>query len=251
MAHDGAQGEVFALRDMLQATSFLSGGNRYYLNQQYKKYTENPQSVEPELRSFFDDLDDIEVAAMNATGPSWARADWPPRPSDETTAALGGDWTGVEGAFEKKIVARSPSVSATDVASAVRDSIRALMLIRAYRIRGHLIADLDPLKIETPDVHPELTPEHYGFKEEDLDREIFIDHVLGLETASINTIMTVLQRTYCGTFAVEFIHITDPAQKDWMQRRIEGMDKEIKFTEDGNRAILLKLIEAEGFENFL
>lgn len=251
MAHDGAQGEVFALRDMLQATSFLSGGNRHYLNEQYKRYTENPQSVDPDLKAFFDDLEDSDLAALNAEGPSWARADWPPRPSDETTAALGGDWSGVEGAFAKKVEQRSPKLSANDVASAVRDSIRALMLIRAYRIRGHLIADLDPLKIEQSSVHPELTPEHYGFKDEDLDREIFIDHVLGLETASLRTIMDILQRTYCGTFAIEFMHISNPEQKGWIQRRIEGMDKEIKFTDDGKRAILLKLIETEGFENFL
>ncbi|RFB04173.1 2-oxoglutarate dehydrogenase E1 component [Parvularcula marina] len=251
MAHDGSQGEVFALRDLLQATSFLSGGNRQYLNEQYRKYTENPASVDPELRAFFDDLEDSDLAAQNDRGPSWARADWPPRPSDETTAALGGDWSGVEGNFEKKIEQRSPEISATDVAAAVRDSIRALMLIRAYRIRGHLIADLDPLKIEEPEWHPELTPEHYGFTEDDLDREIFIDHVLGLETANLRTILEILQRTYCGTFAVEFMHITSPAQKDWIQRRIEGMDKEIKFTEDGKKAILLKLLETEGFENFL
>ena len=251
MAHDGSQGDVVALREMLQATSFLSGGNSKYLSEQYKRYTENPASVEPELRAFFSELDDDEVAELNADGPSWARPDWPPRGIDETTAALGGDWGAVEGAFETKIKKRSPKLSPTDVASAVRDSIRALMLIRAYRIRGHLIADLDPLRIEEPDVHPELTPQHYGFKDDDLDREIFIDHVLGLETASLRTILDILRRTYCGTFAIEFMHITSPEQKDWLQRRIEGMDKEIKFTEDGKKAILLKLIEAEGFENFL
>ncbi|ADM10064.1 2-oxoglutarate dehydrogenase, E1 component [Parvularcula bermudensis HTCC2503] len=251
MAHDGSQGGNFQARKGLHATSFLSGGNAAYLNQQYEQYTKNPHSVEPAIRAFFEGLEDSVNPHDAPSGPSWARKDWPPTPSDETTAALGGDWGAVEGAFEKKIADRQPNLAPNDVMSAVRDSIRALMLIRAYRIRGHLIADLDPLKIEEKPVHPELTPEHYGFAEEDFDREIFIDNVLGLETANLRTILSILQRTYCGTFAVEFMHITSPVQKDWIQRRIEGMDKEIKFTEDGKKAILLKLIEADGFENFL
>ncbi|MEM9988494.1 MAG: thiamine pyrophosphate-dependent enzyme, partial [Pseudomonadota bacterium] len=251
MAHDGNQGDPFPLRDALAATSFLSGGNSQYLSDQYQKYSANPGAVEPELRRFFEELGDAELAELNASGPSWGRPDWPPSPSDETTAALDGNWSHLEGEFTEKVAARSPELSATDVTSAVQDSIKALMLIRAYRIRGHLMADLDPLNLRVEDVHPELDPAEYGFTEEDLDREIFIDHVLGLETASLRTIIEILQRTYCGTFAVEFIHITDPDQKAWIQRRIEGMDKEIKFTADGKKAILLKLIEAEGFENFL
>jgi 2-oxoglutarate dehydrogenase E1 component len=207
--------------------------------------------VDADLRAFFDELGDGAIDDRLVDGPSWGRRDWPPQTSDENLAALGGDWSAIEGVFEKKVAERSPELSPTDVAAAVRDSIKALMLIRAYRIRGHLMADLDPLNIRSADVHPELDPKHYGFSEEDLDREIFIDHVLGLETASLRTILDILQRTYCGTFAVEFMHITSPDQKDWIQRRIEGMDKEIKFTEDGKKAILLKLIEAEGFENFL
>ncbi|WOI54676.1 2-oxoglutarate dehydrogenase E1 component [Parvularcula sp. LCG005] len=251
MPHDGSQGDSFSKRDVLAATSFLSGGNQQYLLKQYKAYVENPQSVEPELRAFFKELGDDDLASMNASGPSWARPDWPPQPSDELTAAMDGDWSALDGVFEEKVAARSPELSPVDVASAVRDSIRALMLIRAYRIRGHMIADLDPLDIRAAAIHPELDPAFYGFNEGDYEREIFIDHVLGLETANLKTILEILRRTYCGTFAVEFMHITDPTQKDWIQRRIEGMDKEIKFTDDGQRAILLKLIEAEGFENFL
>lgn len=251
MAHDGSQGDTFSQRDAIAGSSFLSGGNAQYLLNAYKRYTQNPKSVDEDLRQFFAEMGDDELAELNASGPSWTRQDWPPSPSDETIAALNGDWGSLDDVFTEKVAARSPQLKATDVTSAVRDSIKALMLIRSFRIRGHMIADLDPLHLKTDEVHPELDPATYGFEEADWDREIFIDHVLGLETATLHTIMDVLKRTYCGSFAVEFMHITDPVQKDWMQRRIEGMDKEIKFTDEGKKAILLKLIETEGFENFL
>jgi 2-oxoglutarate dehydrogenase E1 component len=124
------------------------------------------------------------------------------------------------------------------------------MLIRAYRIRGHFHANLDPLGLEPPKDHEELDPRTYGFTDADLDRKIFIDRVLGLDFATIREIVTILQRTYCQTLGVEFMHISNAAQKGWLQERIEGPDKEISFTREGKRAILNKLVEAEGFEKF-
>ena len=124
------------------------------------------------------------------------------------------------------------------------------MLIRAYRMRGHLHANLDPLGLEPPRDHEELDPRSYGFSDADLDRRIFLDHVLGLEFATLREIVAILRRTYCQTLGVEFMHISDPAQKAWLQERIEGADKEITFTREGKRAILNKLVEAEGFEKF-
>jgi len=82
-----------------------------------------------------------------------------------------------------------------------------LMLIRAYRHRGHLAADLDPLGLAERKPHPELEPKSYGFTDDDLDRPIFIDNVLGLQTASIREIVALLKRTYCGTFALQYMHI--------------------------------------------
>ena len=125
------------------------------------------------------------------------------------------------------------------------------MMIRAYRMRGHLIADLDPLNLREKQPHPELDPASYGFGPEDLDREIFIDNVLGLERATINQIIAILKATYCSTMAVEFMHMSDPRHKAWLQERIEGPDKSIEFTVPGKKAILNKLIEAEGFEAYL
>ncbi len=135
---------------------------------------------------------------------------------------------------------------------ATRDSIRAIMMVRAYRMRGHLHANLDPLGIAGPqDDHNELHPSSYGFTEADYDRQIFLDHVLGLEFATIPQMLTILKRTYCDTLGIEFMHISDPVEKAWLQERIEGPDKEITFTENGKKAILNKLVEAEGFEKFL
>jgi 2-oxoglutarate dehydrogenase E1 component len=253
MAHDGSSGSDFEEKRPLDDTSFLSGSNAIYLEQEFAKFAEDPRSVAPDLRAYFEGMEDAQdTARKNAAGPSWRRDDWPRRPGDELTAALGGDWTAIGGVFEKKIEKRHEGkVSPTDLQAAVRDSVRALMLIRAYRVRGHMIANLDPLGLREIEVHPELDPASYGFTEEDYDREIFLDQVLGLETGSLRTILEILRRTYCGTFAIEFMHITDPDQKQWLQNRIEGMDKEIKFTPEGKKAILSKLIEAEGFENYL
>ncbi len=131
------------------------------------------------------------------------------------------------------------------------DSVRALMLIRAYRIRGHLAADLDPLEMREDLPHPELDPASYGFTEADMDRPIFIDKVLGLDFASMRQILEIVKRTYCGTFALQYMHISDPEQAGWLKERIEGYGKEINFTREGRRAILNKLVEAEGFEKFL
>jgi 2-oxoglutarate dehydrogenase E1 component len=137
------------------------------------------------------------------------------------------------------------------VQRAVLDSIRALMIIRAYRIRGHLIADIDPLGMRDQTPHPELDPRSYGFTDADMDRPIFIDNVLGLQMASMRQIMEIVKRTYCGTFALQYMHISDPEQSSWLKERIEGYGKEIAFTREGRKAILNKLVEAEGFEKFL
>jgi 2-oxoglutarate dehydrogenase E1 component len=192
-------------------------------------------------------------------GPSWARPDWPLKPADELTAALDGNWALYEKTLAPKIEARAKAAApaaaapaiAEDVRKATLDSVRALMMIRAYRMRGHLAAQLDPLRLKEPAQHPELDPASYGFNEADMDRPIFIDNVLGLEKGSVRQIIDILRRTYCGTLGVEFMHISDPEQKAWLQERIEGPDKEIIFSAQGKKAILNKLIEAEGFESFL
>ena len=236
-------------------TSFLYGGNGAYIEDLYARYETDPNAVDAEWRAFFESLKDNAADVQKiAHGPSWKRPDWPPLARGELIAALDGDWSEVSRTVGDKIKASAQAkgveVSAEQVQQATRDSVRALMLIRAYRIRGHLHAHLDPLGLEPPKSHEEIEPQSYGFTETDMDRPIFLDHVLGMEFATLREIIAILQRTYCQTLGVEFMHISDPAQKAWLQERIEGPDKEITFTREGKRAILNKLVEAEGFEKF-
>jgi 2-oxoglutarate dehydrogenase E1 component len=236
-------------------TSFLDGGNAAYIEDLYARYLSDPAAVDAEWQAFFRSLKDGQAEVSKAVaGPSWRRPNWPQRPQGELVAALTGDWSEVEKAVGDKIKAKAQStgveLSSADVQQATRDSIHALMLIRAYRARGHFYANLDPLGLEQRHDEEDLNPRSYGFAEADMDRPIFLNKVLGLEFATLREILAILRRTYCQTLGVEFMHISNPAQKSWMQERIEGPDKEISFTREGRRAILNKLVEAEGFENF-
>src|SRR5262249_40890129 len=216
------------------------------------RYQADPNSVDAEWQTFFRTLKDgASEIVRDARAPSWKKPNWPMLPRDELVSALDGDWREVEKAVGDKIKARAQTagveISSQEVHQATRDSIRALMLIRAYRIRGHLHANLDPLGLVPPRNHEELDPRSYGFAEADYDRPIFLDKVLGLEFGTLREILAILNRTYCQTLGVEFMHISVPEQKAWIQERIEGPDKEISFTREGKRAILNKLVEAEGF----
>lgn len=241
-------------------SSFLQGHNAAYMEQLYGQWAKDPTAVDQAWADYFQALGDSQDDAMReARGPSWARADWPPTPSGEDVAALTGEWPAAvkseaDAAANKitqKAAENGVELTAGQLRQAVLDSIRALMLIRAYRIRGHLHADLDPLNLRDIPEHGELKAATYGFGPGDLDRPIFIDNVLGLEVASIRQIAELMKRTYCGTFALQYMHISNPAEASWLKERIEGYGKEIQFTKNGRRAILNKLVEAEGFEKFL
>ncbi len=126
------------------------------------------------------------------------------------------------------------------------------MLIRAYRIRGHLEADLDPLGLVRQAPHRELDPATYGFTEADWDRPILIFGSLALgESATLRQIMERLRKTYCGKIGVEFMHISDPDQKAWIQERIEHIENQTEFTVTGRKMILERVGEAEGLERYL
>jgi 2-oxoglutarate dehydrogenase E1 component len=233
-------------------SSFLYGGNAAYIEDLYARYEADPGSVDAEWQAFFGSLKDGADATRNARGASWKKPQFIER--TDTLSALDGQWAEAEKKIGDKVRARAQAagveLSASDVQQATRDSIRALMLIRAYRIRGHFHANLDPLGLEPRKDDEELDPRSYGFTEADYDRKIFLDKVLGLEFGSLREIVAILQRTYCQTLGVEFMHISNADQKGWIQERIEGADKEITFTREGKRAILNKLVEAEGFEKF-
>jgi 2-oxoglutarate dehydrogenase E1 component len=239
-----------------RAGSFLDGANADYIDQLAARHAADPASVDAGWAEYFRQINDSEATTRAAAaGPSWARKDWPPQPQDDLTAAMTGEWPIEAKAAGKKIAEKAAAagvnLSDEQIQRAVLDSIRAIMIIRAYRIRGHLAADLDPLGLTDRSNHPELDAASYGFTEADMDRPIFIDNVLGLTHASMRQIIEIVKRTYCGTFALQYMHISDPAQAAWLKERIEGYGKEIQFTREGRRAILNKLVEAEGYEKFL
>ena len=235
------------INEVLAETSFLYGGNAAFVEDLYARWQAAPDSIEPSWRAFFASLHDGAAEPK----PSWTPKAVPgPRP--DWLSAIDGLWPAVEAKVGQKIAERAPEAPVADVRAATLDSLRAIMMIRAYRMRGHLKANLDPLGIATtPGDASELDPATYGFAESDYDRPIFLDYVLGLETATLREILAIVRRTYCGNVGVQYMHISDPKEKAWLQERIEGRDKEIAFTREGKIAILKKLIEAEGFERFL
>ncbi|MEM1152426.1 MAG: 2-oxoglutarate dehydrogenase E1 component, partial [Pseudomonadota bacterium] len=182
--------------DQFHASSFMQGHNAEYLEQLYARYANDPNAVDEAWQAFFAGLGDGEVEVKReAAGPSWARADWPPQPNDDLTGALTGEYPAeketkkVAEKIQAKAEEKGIEVSDEAIKRAVLDSVRALMLIRAFRIRGHLNADLDPLSLREMPHRPELDPRSYGFTEADMDRPIFIDNVLGLQVASIREIV--------------------------------------------------------------
>jgi 2-oxoglutarate dehydrogenase E1 component len=190
--------------------------------------------------------------AEDSAGPSWARADWPLLPADDLTRGLdASEMVVTKVAAKAMAVASAAGASPEAIARAAQDAISALMLIRTYRVRGHLAADLDPLGLLKRELPADLTPEYHGFGADDLDRPVHIGGALGLQTATVRELVTILRANYCGHVGVEYMHINDVEERRFIQEKIEGRDKEIHFTELGKKAILNKLVEAEQFEKFL
>ena len=220
-------------------TSFLAGMNSEFINEFYADYISDPKSLPKGWKNFFDGLsEDEKLVFDDLRGPTWS-------PEKK--------FKRLEEVLEDKnhLVEENISTDLKSVKQASKDSVRAIMLIRAYRIRGHLISNLDPLSIQKKQEHPELKPETYGFRKSDYNRKIFLDGVLGLQYADLNQILDILKRTYCSTIGYEFMHMGDPDEKAWIRDRIEGPEKNITFTENGKKAILNKIIQAEGFEKYL
>src|SRR5690625_953252 len=222
---------------------YLIGPHAPKLAQLYATYLGTPDTLGPEWRDFFESLAPDARAVLD-------EAVERPRGAARAGPCTDGYMPGSERILPPGEL--PADIADPKVRAAALDSIRALMLIRAYRVRGHLEADLDPLGLVEIEPHPELDPKSYGFTEADMDRPIFIDNVLGIEVASLREIIEALRETYCGSIGVEFMHIQDPDQKRWIQERIETVEhNRTDFTLSGKRAILERLTAAESFEKFL
>ena len=236
--------------EIFEKTSFLHGTNSAFIEQMYEKYLHNPLSVPTDWQTFFSGISDQPTNEMKDA--SWSEYKDIKSNNGDLVSAIDGNWPDEVRSFENELkFSNAINIHEGTSKNATLDSIRAIMMIRAYRIRGHLKANLDPLGLIEKNEHTELQPETYGFKAEDMERQIFLDNVLGLEFATLKEILEILNRTYCSTVGIEFMHISDPEEKSWLQQRIEGKDKEITFTDLGKEFILKKLIEAEGFEKYL
>ena len=237
---------------VFQTTSFLSKSNSSYIEQMYEKFCNDPNQLPDSWKQYFDALgEEKELINKETNGASWAPKKIKSNVDIDLDSYEKFIPSNLSYSIEEKIKKEKPQSSPIELEQSTKDSVRAIMMIRAYRIRGHLQADLDPLGLIKKENCPELLPETYGFTENDLDKKIFLDEVLGLKYATLREILEILNRTYCSNIGIEFMHMTDPEEKSWIQQRIEGKDREIQFTERGRKAILNRLIEAEGFEKYL
>jgi 2-oxoglutarate dehydrogenase E1 component len=185
-------------------------------------------------------------------GPSWQRSGWPlvdGDQADDLTQALD------PMALKLKIAAAAkqagPALDEARLEEAAADSIQAMMLIRTYRSRGHLAANLDPLGLTQRELPSDLTPEFHGFTGDKLDRPVFVGGALGLEWVTARMLVTILKSNYCGNVGFEYMHIADVEERRWLQERIEGADKKIDFTVLGKKAILSAVIRGEEYESYL
>ena len=194
MMADDAGLRTIRANPVLGETAFLYGVNAAFVESLYERFAKDPGSVDPSWRAYFESLhDNPDAIQAAAADPSWTKASTPFQRPD-WLSAIDGLWPAVEAKISKAIAEKAPAASAVDGRAATLDSVRAIMMIRAFRIRGHLQATLDPLGLEPSEANAELDPANYGFAERDFDRSIFLDYVLGLETATLREILAILRR---------------------------------------------------------
>ena len=228
---------------IFEKTSFLYGNNSPFIKELYLKYLSNPKSIPESWIEFFDGLnEDQEIIKKEILGPSWA-----PRKNINIEASL--EQKNI--LKEKKTVENGTTISGQINEREKEESVKAIALIRAYRIRGHLIANLDPLEMMERKYLEDLHPADHGFKKEDYNKKIYLGSYMKKEYGTINEILYFFRKIYCSTIGVEYMHISDPSEKIWFRERMEKEENQLKFTDNGKKAILNKLIQAEGFEKFL
>ena len=226
-----------------EKTSFLNKSNSAFIEQMYLKYVNNDKDLPKSWKKYFDGLgDELNLIVDEIKGPSWSR-----NRSDQDFKEIK-TINDKEKNLDKK---NERIVHSSDQLQNNIDSIKAVELIRAYRLRGHLLAKLDPLGLKETEYLEELHPEYYGFKKEDYSRNIFLNGVTNKKNSNISEILKFLNKTYCGNIGYEYMHLSNPTERIWLRKRIEEEDNPIKFTKNGKEAILNKLIQAEGFEKFL
>jgi 2-oxoglutarate dehydrogenase E1 component len=207
-------------------SSPLFGGNAPFVEQAYEQYLQDPASVGEELRGYFDGLG--------------------PRSGPETARGP------VEEALRKRALRppQSPAGGAPDDAALARQAA-VMELIEAYRMRGHLLADLDPLALVRPQMPPELDPGRFGLQQDDLARRFAVVNVNDRASMTLAEILDDLGRIYRGTISAELAHITSGDERRWLQRRFEAVAAERSLGAEDKLRILQELTAAEGIERYL
>jgi len=237
------------INEIFDKTSFLHGINAVYIEEMFEKFQTDPNSVPIDWKEFFTGITD-NIKKQNSLNASWSNEREVELSNGDLVSALDGNWSR-ESYSEAIQLDNKSSLTAEEIKQQTLDSIGALRLIRAFRVNGHLIANLDPLNLKEKTQHPELDYRNYGFTDKDLNKDIFIDGSLGLSSSKLSEIIKILSETYSGSIGVEFVHIQDPDQKQWVQERIEEVRNKTHFTDKGKIAIYRRLLEAEMFEKFL
>ena len=230
-----------------EKTSFLNKSNSAFIERMYLKFINKEADLPESWKDYFEGIgDELNIVAKEINGPSWG-----PKKNKVDIDQLQKKIDQKENNLENKLVDRSEKFNYQLLANSNKDSISAVSLIRAYRLRGHLLANLDPLGMRESDYLDELHPEFYGFKKENYDKKIFLNGVINRKDATIKEILKFLKKTYCGNVGYEFMHISNPDERKWFRDRIEQDANALEFTKNGKEAILNKLVQAEGFEKFL
>ena len=217
-----------------EKTGFLNKSNSAFIEEMYVKFLNNDPNLPNSWKKYFDEIgEEADTVLKEINGPSWS-------PTPKKTLIK-------KGQKDRK---DNESLSDLELMKSNANSIKAVAMIRSYRQRGHLIAKLDPLGLLKADYLDELHPESYGFKKEDYQKRIFLDGVTNKQESNIKEILEFLRKKYCGSLGYEYMHISNPTERKWFRDRVEKTD-DFKFTQNGKKAILNKLIQAEGFEKFL
>ena len=236
--------------------TFLTGMSAEYVAHLYGEYLNHPTKVDTSWKEFFDNLGDSETELLEEL----SGASWTPKENIKQLRGFGcvpehpaNDFLNLDSAEISRKKQSSVKSSPEEAKQSALDSLRALMLIRSYRFRGHMLSNLDPLGLKDKTVSPEFDPAYYGFTTADYDRPIFLNGILGLEYATLREILDAVKQIYCGTIGVEYLHMGKAVEREWIQERIENREhyNKTEFTVNGKRAILQRLTAGEVFEQFL
>lgn len=216
----------------LSETSFLNTVNAEYLAEMYCTYLKNPGAVDESWQAYFKEFgDELNIVEDNLKGASWG--------------AKLEDVVDIE-----KPILRKESKGEIDHAS-LHALMRLLTMIRSYRVRGHLFARLDPLGLAGREYHADLDPATYGFEGEDKDQKLYLNGTLGFDEAAPREVIDRLHQIYCQTIGIEYMHIQDPKQREWIQSQVEAGRLAAPLSADEKIAAYTNLMKAENFERFL